>query len=300
MPISITAVTWLYRTVAVGGVALLLVGCGKGGENQAAVSKGQVIAHVGNDVVTVTELENEFRSANIPADKQKQPDIVKRVLGDLVLRKYLVQQALSAKLDREPGVLLDILRAREQVLASALISRNVAAKASAIGQAEVSKYIESNPQKFADRHLISIDQITFPISPDSQAVADSAQDLKSLDEADQKLTAMNVPHNRSAGYLSSGDVPQDLLAKMRYSKRPEEVFFVRAGSNGVLLVVKGEEPRPLVGEAASNLARQLIRAELQKAELGLTSVSANFSAKYEGDYAAIMQPQGSGQPEMPK
>jgi EpsD family peptidyl-prolyl cis-trans isomerase len=298
MPVSNTAITWLYRTMAVGGLALLLTGCSKGGENQA-VSKGQVVAHVGNDVITITELDNEFRLANIPAEKQKQPEIVKRILGDLVLRKYLAQQALAAKLDREPGVLLDILRAREQVLASAFISRNVAAKASAISQSEVSKYIESNPQKFADRQLITVDQITFPIGPETQSVADSTQDLKSLDDVDQKLTSMNIPHNRSAGTIGSGEIPKDLVSRMQ-AKKPDEVFFVRAGSNGIFLAVKREEPRPLVGEAASNLARQLIRTELQKAELGLTSVSANFAATYDGDYAAIMKPQGSGQPEMPK
>ena len=119
MSVSNTAATWIYRAIAVGGLALLLVGCGKGGDNQAGASKGQVVAHVGTDVITIPELENEFRLANIPADKQKQPEIVKRILGELVLRKYLVQQALAAKLDREPSVLLDILRAREQVLASA-------------------------------------------------------------------------------------------------------------------------------------------------------------------------------------
>ena len=56
----------------------------------------------------------------MPPDKQKDPAVVKRMLSQLVLRKYLLQQALAAKLDREPGVLLDILRSREQILASAL------------------------------------------------------------------------------------------------------------------------------------------------------------------------------------
>ena len=162
MSVSVTGTAWAYRAMVLGGLALLLVGCGKGGENQGTASKGQVVARVGDDVITIPELETEFRAANIPADKQKQPEIVKRMLGDLVLRKYLVQQALAAKLDREPSVLLDILRAREQVLATAMISRNIAAKASSITQAEVSKYIESNPQKFANRQLIEVDQIAFP------------------------------------------------------------------------------------------------------------------------------------------
>jgi EpsD family peptidyl-prolyl cis-trans isomerase len=298
MSVSSTAATWIYRAVAVGGLALLLVGCGKGADNQAGASKGQVVAHVGSDVITIPELENEFRLANIPADKQKQPEIVKRILGDLVLRKYLVQQALAAKLDREPSVLLDILRSREQVLASAFVSRNVAAKASAITQADVNKYIESNPQKFANRQLLEVEQISFPLGPNSQSVTDAMRDMKSLDEIDQKLTAMNVPHSRSTGSLNSSDLPQDILNRME-AKKPDDVFFLRAGPNGMFLIVKGEETRPLSGEGAINLARQLLRAELQKAELGLASVSANFTAKYEGDYAAMMK-QESTSSEKPK
>ena len=45
-----------------------------------------------------------------------------------MLRKYLLQQALNAKLDREPSVLLDLLRARAQVLASGLFSRVVSSQ----------------------------------------------------------------------------------------------------------------------------------------------------------------------------
>jgi EpsD family peptidyl-prolyl cis-trans isomerase len=298
MSVSSTAATWIYRAVAVGGLALLLVGCGKGSDNQAGAAKGQVVAHVGTDVITIPELENEFRLNNIPGDKQKQPEIVKRILGELVLRKYLAQQALAAKLDREPSVLLDILRAREQVLASALVSRNVAAKVSAITQADVNKYIDSNPQKFANRQLLEVEQISFPLGPNTQSVTDAVRDMKSLDEIAQKLTAMNVPYSRSTGSLNSGDIPQDMLNRME-AKKPDDVFFLRAGPNGMFLIVKGEQSHPLSGEGAINLARQLMRAELQKAELGLASVSANFAAKYEGDYAAMMK-QDSTSSEMPK
>jgi EpsD family peptidyl-prolyl cis-trans isomerase len=297
MPVPNHTASWIFRTIAGGLLALLLlVGCSKSGDNQPA-AKGQVVAHVGNDVITVSELDNEFRLANVAVEKQKQPEILKRILGDLVLRKYLVQQALSAKLDREPGVLLDILRAREQVLASAFISRNVATKAASISQADVAKYIESNPHKFANRQLFEVEQITFPVEPETQSFADSPQLTSSLDEVDQKLNAKNIPHNRSTGLISSGDIPQDLLTKVQANKAGE-VLFARAGSNGIFFVVKSETPRPIVGEAAIKLARQLMRAELQKAELGLTAVSANYAAKYEGDYAAIMNARGS--PELPK
>ena len=91
---------------------LALAGCDKKPDVTTEAPKSQVVAKIGNQVVTVQELDNEFRLGNVTAEKRKDPDTIKRVLGELVTRKYLVQQALDAKLDREPTVLLDILRSK--------------------------------------------------------------------------------------------------------------------------------------------------------------------------------------------
>jgi hypothetical protein len=69
----------------------------------------------------------------------------------------------------------------------------------------------------------------------------------------------------------------------------DNVFFVRSGPNGVFFMVKGEEARPLEGEAAAIVARQLLRAEAFKGEAGIAAYSANLEAKYEGNYVNIMQ-----------
>jgi EpsD family peptidyl-prolyl cis-trans isomerase len=265
---------------------MMLTGCGKKSGDQAAVAKGQVVAHVGDQVVTTQELENEFRLANVPADKQKDPEFIKRVLSELVVRKYLLQQALAAKLDREPGVLLDLLRSREQVLENAFLMRTVASKAP--GKADVDRYIANNPSKFANRKLLSVEQIGFLFGPASQAVVDANRNANSLDEIDQQLTSAGIPHSRQMGMLNSGEIPQDFYNSIE-AKRADDVFFVRSGPNGVFFKVKGEEARPLEGEAAANLARQLLRADALKAEAGIATYSANLEARYEGEYAKIMQ-----------
>ena len=281
-----------YRVIgAMGLCAVALAGCGKK-DQVATAPRGQVVARVGDEVVTTQELENEFRWANIPAEKQKDPAIVKQVLSELVLRKYLLQQAINAKLDREPGVLLDLLRARAQVLANAYVSRAVGAKP--ITQAEVDRYIANNPLKFANRKMLMSEQIVFPMGPNAQTIVDDNKDAKSLDEVDQKLTITGVPHNRSTGTLNSGEIPEDFFNVIQ-TKKADNVFFIRSGSNGVFFAVKGEEVRPLEGEAAANAARQLLRAERVKAETGMASFSANLDAKYEGEYVAIMGK--SGEPE---
>jgi hypothetical protein len=229
-----------------------LAGCGKKSD-QPAASKGQVVARVGEEVVTIQDLENEFRWANVTPDKQKEPEIVKRVLGELVVRKYLLRQAMAAKLDREPGVLLDLLRSREQILEKAYLQRTAAAKAP--GKLDVDRYIANNPAKFAGRKLLSVE----------------------------------LPHGRQMAALNSGDLPPEFYGLIE-AKKADDVFFVRAGQNGIFFKVKGEEPRPLDGEPAANLARQLMRADAVKAELGIAAYSANIEAKYEGEYAKIMQP----------
>lgn len=275
------------RTAAVLGLfGILAAGCSKKTE-QAGASNSQIIAHVGDQVITAQEFENELRLLNIAPDKQKDPETVKKVLNEMVTRKYLFEQALAAKLDREPNVLLDILRSREQVLATAFVSRSVSKKTSEISKADIDKYIANNSPKFAGRKLMTVDQIAFPLGSNAQSIIDATKSANSLEEVDQKLTSMGVPHGRSTGTLNSSEMPDELVRSMG-EKKPDDVFFVRSGQNGVFLKVKSTEIRPLEGEAAVNTARQLMRNDLLKAEAGMVSVSANLEAKYEGVYSKIM------------
>lgn len=264
--------------------ALVLAACGRRNDEQAA-AKGQVVAHIGDEVITTPELDNEFRWANIPPARQKDPEVVRKVLGDLVLRKYLVRQALNAKLDREPGVLLDLLRARDQVLASASLNRAAAAKPP--GKADVDSYIADNPQKFEKREILNVEQIVFPITAESQSVVDATRDAHSLEEIDEKLTVAAIPHLRHAGSLMSSDLSPEIVRRAD-AREIDDVFFVRAGSNGVYFKVTGTEARPLAGEAAAEFARQALKADSLKAEAGVAAFSANIEAKYEGEYATIM------------
>jgi hypothetical protein len=101
------------------------------------------------------------------------------------------------------------------------------------------------------------------------------------------------------GALSSGDVSPDLFNLMQ-AKQADDIFFIRSGSNGIYFKVMGLESRPLEGDAAVNLARQLIRLDLIKSEAGMTAVAANLEAKYEGDYTNIMSKQDSGPPAVQK
>src|ERR1700749_5151929 len=165
-----------WRIAAIACVlpaAMLLAGCGKKQAEPAVV--GQVIAHVGPDDVTQQELDNELRLANVPADKRTD-EIVKGALSRIVERKYLVQQALAGKLDREPTVHLDILRAREQILAGAFVQRDLSSRMSTISKNEIDSYIQAHPKQFDQRELFQIEQIAFTPPKDLEALTASTKD----------------------------------------------------------------------------------------------------------------------------
>lgn len=277
--------------VFVGVCGALLVGCGQA----TAETSKQVIAHVGDQVVTTQELESEFRILNVPAERQKDPQVIKRVLGEVVVRKYLYEQAVAAKLDREPTILLDILRSREQVLDNAFLTRAAAAKAP--DQAAIDKYISENPNKFADRKLLKIEKIGFAIPAGDDSALEANRNANSLDEIDRHLGEAKIPHVRQMGELNSAELSVDMSTAIS-NRKDTDVFFVRSGQSGVFFKVLDASPQPLSGDAAVNVARQLMRADALRSEVALAAYQANLKASYEGDYANIMK--GAGRDEAVK
>jgi EpsD family peptidyl-prolyl cis-trans isomerase len=281
------SVATVGRRLAVCAVAsLALLGCSKKDEGTSATSTSQVVARVGDQVVSAQELDTELRWNNVAADRRRDDVVVKRVLGELVTRKYLLQQALNAKLDREPTVLLDILRSREQVLSKAFAMREVSRQVSAITTVDTEKYIIDHPHKFANRKILAIEQISFPLGSSDQSLVDSLKDLSALVKVEQRLTELGIVHARSSATISTSEIPDELFRSIQ--ERKGDLTFVRSGQNGLFLSVKGEEARPLQGEAAIALARQLQQQEIARAQASLTSFSANMETKYEGEYARIM------------
>src|ERR1700729_2386218 len=183
---------------------MLVPRCGKKQSEPAAGR--EVIAHVGPDDVTAQELDNELRLANVPADKRSDA-IVKAALSRIVERKYLVQQAVAAKLDREPTVHLDLLRSREQILAGAFVQRDLSSKMSAVSKTEIDSYVQAHPKQFDQRELFQVDQISFSAPKDVEALSAATKDFKSLDEVAAKLNAMDVKFSRGNATLDSATMP---------------------------------------------------------------------------------------------
>lgn len=265
-------------------MAMLLAGCGRKQETQAVV--GQVIAHVGPDDITQQELDNELRLANVPADKRTDA-VVKAALSRVVDRKYLVQQALAAKLDREPTVHLDLLRAREQILAGAFVQRDLSSKMSAISKNEIDDYIQGHPKQFAQRELFQVDQISFVTPKDVEALAAATKDFKSLDQVVAKLNEMNIKFSRGPATLDSATMPPQML-KVLDARKPDDIYFIRSRGSASFFKVTSVDQKPLTGEQANEFARREVRLDIGRKASEDISKAALADAKFEGDYSRIM------------
>ena len=276
-----------WRLAATGlalGAAVALAGCGKKQETAAVV--GQVIAHVGPDDITQQEVDNELRLAKVPPDKRTD-QVVKAILSRIVERKYLVQQALAAKLDREPTVHLDLMRAREQILAGAYVQRDLGAKVSGLSKNEVDGYIQAHPDRFAKRQLFQIEQISIPPQRDMQSLATATKDFKNLDQVEAKLNDIGVKFSRGTGTLDGATLPPEMLAALQ-KRKADDIFFIRSRNGGSFFKVVSVDDKPLAGEDASKFAKRDLANEIAKKTAQDTYNAALATAKYEGDYGRIM------------
>jgi EpsD family peptidyl-prolyl cis-trans isomerase len=248
-----------------------------------AQTSGAVIARVGTQEITAGELENEFRRASVPPE-QRSDEVTSRILGDLVKRKYFAQRAIAVGLDRKPIIQSEIVRAREQVLATAYLQNKLAVHTD-IGPREVDAFINAHPLQFGKRVLLTTDQITIALNGDTSSVINSVKDLHSLEEIDHKLSELGILHTRSPGLLDSGDVPEALFNVARAKK--EDVVLVRAATKGIFLKAKSETPLPLTGKDAENLARRMMLSKLLQDETNAPPAS-DIEIRYEGDYARLM------------
>ncbi len=264
--------------------AIALAGCGKKETTQAAV--GQVIAHVGSDDVTQQELDNELRLANIAPDKRTD-QAIKAILSRIAERKYLVQQAVASKLDREPTVHLDLLRAREQILAGAYVQRDLGAKVTGIAQKEIDAYIQTHPDRFARRRVFQIEQVTFPPQKDMEGLAAATKDFKTMDQVEAKLNDLGIKYSRGPASLDGATLPAEMLKPLE-ARKSDDIFFIRSRTSASFFKVLSDDTVPLTGQQANAFAKREVASELAKKEAQDTSAAALGAAKFEGDYARIM------------
>jgi len=239
------------------GTAVLLSSCGKGSSDKEGLAKGQVVATVNGEDVTIYELGTELQGLSLPPGegrKKAEQVALQRILD----RKILADIARERKLDKTPEYLLQTRRANEQLLVD-LLQQKEAAKVPASTSEDAEKFIAANPWMFAQRKLLVIDQIQFPMPADRKALM-AYRPLKTLDEVEQKLVSDGIEYRRVPTSLDTMQMPSAMV-KSIMDLPAGEVFVVPASGSLTANRIVDVRPTPLSGADAMKVAREILRRQ---------------------------------------
>jgi peptidyl-prolyl cis-trans isomerase C len=257
--------------VAALAAATILGGCHKSGGAPA----GQVVATVDGDDVTRRDIQAELAAAKAPANidmKKVQPLVVDQIVN----RKLLVEEAKKEKLDKSPEFLAAEQRARETVMAEMLIQR-WGSKLSPPTTDKAQAFIADNPQMFADRKAIVLDQIrTKSDGLDPNAL----KPLTTNDQVAAYLTQQKHPFERGSATLDSATLPKQTVSQIE-GLAPGMPFVL--SQNGMVLVnaVVDQKPAPIPEAQWQNVAKQAVGKQALDSMLRDQLKSLRSAAKIE-------------------
>lgn len=211
-----------------------LAGCG-----QKAAQPGQSLVKVGGAEVTVHQLNDEMRRADVRDEAGKQ-----KLLEQLVDRQLLVNEALRKELDRDPEVMRELERARAHVLSLAYLRRHAAPPA-VVAEEEMTAFYHENEALFGGRRLFEIVDIV--IAPKSLAgdLDRSIAGKRSPGEMTALLDKAGVAYQVQHSSRLSSDIPMALLPAMHKLKEGEALRFDGTDATVVRYVTQLREmPQP--------------------------------------------------------
>lgn len=281
----------LYLVTAVAAAALAVSGCGgKGGK----LDKGQVVASVDGEEITVFELNAELQASQVPpgTDRKLAEQLA---LQRIIERKILAKVAREQKLDKTPAFLIQERRADELILTTMLRDK-IAGGIAQPTDAEVEKYQAAHPDRFAQRKIYAIDQVVFA-PPSSAAKLKEFAPLKTLDQLTAKLSADNVQFRRAPSQIDTAALPPEIAAKI--ASLPAQEMFILPTQQGLTAnIITSTTVLPVPADQAREIALNALRTErfgkAADAQLNDRLKKARETVKYQAGYSAPPQLPGSG------
>ena len=277
------------------GTALILAGCGDDAGGAAAeLEKGQVVATVGGDDITIHELNAELQGVALPTGERRRA-IEQAALQQIVNRRILADIARERGIDETPAFVLQKKRTEEALLVQ-LLQQQLASKIQPPTRDEADAFIRQNPNLFAERKVFTIDQIQFEQPEDLRTLA-AFEPLQTMDEVESKLIQDGTEYRRLPATLDAVGANPELIAQI-LKLPPGEVFLIPTGRAVLANRVTDTRVEPFTGDRAVQYAMQILQqqklANAASADLDETLKKARDKVQYQKGYAPPQPKQAPG------
>ena len=263
--------------VGLSTLSLLASGCGH-------KASGQTVAVVNGEEISISELNDELASANLPPNIEKKAATA-QILQNVIDRHLLAQKAEADGLDKSPEFISKLRRMREQLLIS-MVSDRQSGSAKLPDQGAIDAFINANPQMFTQRTILSLDQIQFD-APKDPTVLNKLKDAHTLDQVAAALSAAGVPFTKGSPKVDTAGMPRELVKRID-ALPPTEPFIIPIAGKLFASVVANRQAAPTPPEDQNKIALQMIRRKAAGDALGAQLKSLRSSAKI--DYQSGYQP----------
>jgi EpsD family peptidyl-prolyl cis-trans isomerase len=267
--------------LAAFAMLLLAAGC------NPAAPKGQVIAVVNGQEITLAELNEEARARSIVG--ANEPAVRGALLQDLIDRKLLAQQAIEGKLDRTQQHLIARQRMEEVLLAQQLLAAVGNGSRPATG-AELQQLIAASPLAFERRTILSVDQISFP-RPSDPALIAKLQTAATLAQIDALLMEAALPRERLVKTWDSAVIPEATIGRL-IALKPGKPFLLPHGNLLIAGEVLSATPQPLDAAQRLRLANEKLLEERRNGSMRqmLDRFRAEARVRYQSGFGPPPEP----------
>lgn len=157
-------------------------------EDSAALKGGEVVARVGGNDVTAEELRAALASLDARSQTAVAHDaaLLSQTVRAILANRLVLKEALSKKWDQQPGVVAQIARTRESLIAESYLNSVTAPPENFPNDSEIKSVYDANVSAFLVPRRFQLAQIVVTVAKDADKPAEEAA-RKKLDETVKKL-----------------------------------------------------------------------------------------------------------------
>lgn len=263
----------MWRTACALGGLVLLAGCGK-------APKGQIIAIVNGQEITLSQLDSEARDLPNPQDMDRKA-LRSALLEGLIDRTIEVQTAREQGLDKTPEYRALKLRNEEELL-TAMLGHQVAQGVPLPADAEIRAYMHAHPLQFARRQRLTLDQLSFTPPRDRRRLAAALANVHSLDAAAMALQSIGIVAQRGTGAIDTAQADETVAIAIDRAP-PGEPILLPQGDRLVVGTIAAREPIEAPADDARLAAARAVRAAtlLRESQAQIAAARSTAKISYE-------------------
>ncbi|MDP2229635.1 EpsD family peptidyl-prolyl cis-trans isomerase [Methylotenera sp.] len=280
-----------YLVLMLIGTSVAFTACEKKDQENTEKPETQVVAKVNGDEISIHQVNFQLTRMGQMNEAQSKA-AAEKILTRLVEQQLLKQQALEAKIDRDPRVVQAVESSGDEILAQAYLEQ-LLAKASKPSATEIDTFYNEHPELFANRRIFRLQELVVDVSKDKfSEIESNLKGIKGINEVATWLSTKKYVFTANSNVRTAEQIPSDLLKKLQPLKDGE---FILAPSERAINIIHlaASQTSPVMREKAGPIIEQFFlnqsRAELAKKEM--SEIKDKAKIEYLGAFSDMGKPE---------